>query len=245
MSSELKNVFQLIEQFEGIFDEYQQSIKKSSDAIIQNLSNAWKQLKNENETIISLENKIEKQKSELTGLKLKLEEVEKKLEDLKSTKGDLTTKINELRAEIERLNDDLNGPRLELEDLTSKLNAINEKISVKEKDVSDLEQKKLDFENQEEQLKATYTGDKLEELNVKLKQLKRNNFFTSFLMEHSEEEIPEVDIIAKIMSMGKCKLDELKQELDIPPIMAVRTIKQLAVKGIINLNEDTNEITIP
>ena len=65
------------------------------------------------------------------------------------------------------------------------------------------------------------------------------------MIENSEEEIPEVDIIATIMAQGSCNLDELKKLLDVPPIMAVRTIKQLAVKGIINLDENTNIITLP
>jgi len=47
------------------------------------------------------------------------------------------------------------------------------------------------------------------------------------------------------MTHGSCNLDELKKLLDVPPIMAVRTIKQLAVKGIINLDEQTNIVTLP
>ncbi|MFW9929664.1 MAG: hypothetical protein ACFFD1_09755 [Candidatus Thorarchaeota archaeon] len=85
----------------------------------------------------------------------------------------------------------------------------------------------------------------MEDLNNKMRVLKRNNFFTSFLIENSEIEIPEVDIIATIMSQCSCDLEELKKLLDVPPIMAVRTIKQLAVKGIIKLDEDTNIITLP
>jgi len=41
------------------------------------------------------------------------------------------------------------------------------------------------------------------------------------------------------MAQGSCNLDELKKLIFIPPIMAVKTIKQLAVKGIINLDEDS------
>ncbi|MHA1522198.1 MAG: hypothetical protein ACTSRK_18640 [Promethearchaeota archaeon] len=39
-------------------------------------------------------------------------------------------------------------------------------------------------------------------------------------------------------------MNEIKKQLDITPIMAVRTIRQLAVQGIIDLNEDTNEMSI-
>ena len=47
------------------------------------------------------------------------------------------------------------------------------------------------------------------------------------------------------MDKGEAKLDDLKKLLDVPPIMAVRTIKQLAVKGILNLDESTNRVTLP
>ena len=75
--------------------------------------------------------------------------------------------------------------------------------------------------------------------------MKQKNFFSNFLIENSDDEIHEVGILAKIMEQGKGNLNEIKQQLDVPPIMAVRTIKQLAVKGIINLDEDKNEITLP
>jgi len=245
MSTKLKDVLGLIEQLESTFDEYLQSFKKNTDEILNNIGNSWKNLKLEQEEIKKIDENIEKQKSELTELNIILEEIDKKVESLKVNKEELTSKITELTNTRNRLQSDLEGPKMELNDITSKLNSINNKISVKESEKNALEQKKIDNENRESQLKTMYTEEKMQDLNFKLAQLKRNNFFTSFLMENSEEKIPEVDIIATIMTQGSCNLDELKKLLDVPPIMAVRTIKQLAVKGIINLDEDTDIITIP
>ena len=245
MSTNLKTVLGLIEQLESTFDEYLQSFKKNTDEILNNIGNSWKNLKLEQEEIKKIDENIEKQKSELTELKIILEEIDKKVEGLKVNKEELTSKITELTNTRNRLQSDLEGPKMEINDITSKLNSINNKISVKESEKNALEQKKIDNENRESQLKTMYTEEKMQDLNFKLAQLKRNNFFTSFLMDNSEEKIPEVDIIATIMTQGSCNLDELKKLLDVPPIMAVRTIKQLAVKGIINLDEDTDIITIP
>ena len=245
MSTKLKDVLGLIEQLESTFDEYLQSFKKNTDEILNNIGNSWKNLKLEQEEIKKIDENIEKQKSELTELKIILEEIDKKVEGLKVNKEELTSKITELTNTRNRLLSDLESPKMELNDIMSKLNSINDKISVKESEKNALEQKKIDNENKESQLKTMYTEEKMQDLNFKLAQLKRNNFFTSFLMENSEEKIPEVDIIATIMTQGSCNLDELKKLLDVPPIMAVRTIKQLAVKGIINLDEDTDIITIP
>ncbi len=245
MSSSLKDILGSIEQLEKYFDEYQQALKKNSENIIQNLSSTWKLMKLEHDDLQKIENNIEIQKNELTGLKIKSDDLNKKIESLKSTKNESLSKVSELKGTLERVYDDLKTPKAEHENLLSKLNTINEKIASKELEKSQLDQKKIDNENRENQLKTTYTEQKMEDLELKLTHLKRDNYFTSFLIENSKEDIPEVDIIATIMTQGSCNLDELKKLLDVPPIMAVRTIKQLAVKGIINLDEDTNIITMP
>jgi hypothetical protein len=128
--------------------------------------------------------------------------------------------------------------------LTYKLNYINEQITAKETEKTTLDQKKVDNESRESDMKSDYTK-KMADLEKEINESKQMSFFTSFLMENSDEEIHEVDILATIMEKGKANLDDLKKQLDVPPIMAVRTIKQMAVKGIINLNESSNEVTLP
>jgi len=245
MSSNLNDILGTIEQLEKYFDEYQQSLKKNSENIIQNLSLTWKNMQLELEDVKKLEEATEVQNNELTELNTKSDDLTKKIEVLKSSKNGLQAKISELQKSIEQISDELKGPKLELEGLQSKLKIFNDKIVLKEKENSQLEQKKIDNENREKQIRTMYTDEKMQNLDFKLKQLKRNNYFTSFLIENSEEEISEVDILATIMAQGSCNLNELKKLLSVPPIMAVRTIKQLAVKGIINLDEDSNVITMP
>ena len=245
MSSNLNDILGTIEQLEKYFDEYQQSLQKNSENIIQNLSLTWKKMQLEHEEVKKLEEKINIQSNELTELKTKSDDLDKRMGILKSSKSDLQAKTSELQKSIEQLCDDLKGPKLELENLQSKLKIVSDKIVTKENDNSLLDQKKIDNENRERHLRAEYTEEKMKDLDLKLNHLKRNNYFTSFLIENSKEEISEVDILATIMAQGSCNLDELKKLLSIPPIMAVRTIKQLAVKGIINLDEDSNVITMP
>jgi predicted RNase H-like nuclease (RuvC/YqgF family) len=202
-------------------------------------------VKLEQDEILKHERSIENQNSEITELKIRLDDLTKKVDNLKQINEELLAKNTELNTNIERLSNDLTAPSMELEEILSKSDTINQKITNLENENSELDQKKMENQNREKELKTLYTEDKMEELNQKMQILKRNNFFTSFLIENSEEEIPEVDIIATIMSKGSCDLDELKKLLDVPPIMAVRTIKQLSVKGIIKLDEDTNIITLP
>jgi len=245
MSSNLNDILGTIEQLEKYFDEYQQSLKKNSENIIQNLSLTWKKMQLELEEVKKLEEAIEVQNNELTELNTKSDDLAKKIEVLKSSKNGLQAKTSELQKSIEQISDELKGPKIELEGLQSKLKIFNDKIVSKESDNKLLDKKKIDNENRERHLRTEYSEEKMKDLDLKLNHLKRNNYFTSFLIENSEEEISEVDILATIMAQGSCNLNELKKLLSVPPIMAVRTIKQLAVKGIINLDEDTNIITMP
>ncbi|MHA1240827.1 MAG: hypothetical protein ACTSQU_08525 [Promethearchaeota archaeon] len=245
MSLNLNDILGTVEMLEKFFDEYQQSLKKNSENIIQNLSLTWKKMQLELEDVKKLEETIEIQNNELTELNTKSDDLAKKIDVLKSSKNGLQAKILELQKSTEQISDDFKGPKLELEDLQSKLKNVNNKIVTKENDNNLLDQKKIDNENRERHLRTEYSDDKMKALDLKLDHLKRNNYFTSFLIENSQEELSEVDILATIIAEGSCNLNELKKLLSVPPIMAVRTIKQLAVKGIINLDEDTNIITMP
>ncbi|TFG24077.1 MAG: hypothetical protein EU532_12900 [Promethearchaeota archaeon] len=239
-----KEILALIEQFETSFDTYQQLLKKHSEDIIQNLSNAWKNMKTVQAENEKLKEKIREQNAEITSLKTESEGLDKKLEDLKATKDELSSKITELTTTFETTTNDLKKPEFELENLSSKLDSVNEQITAKETEKTTLDQKKVDNETRESDMKADY-AKRMADLEKEINESKQTSFFTSFLMENSDEEIHEVDILAAIMEKGTANLDDLKKQMDVPPIMAVRTIKQMAVKGIINLNESTNEVTLP
>lgn len=239
-----KEILSLIEQFETAYDTYHQQMQKNSDVIIQNLSKAWKKMKTmqaENEKLIE---KIREQNSEITGLRTESEGVEKKLTETKEKKDELTAKITELTTTLEATANDKKKPEFELETLTSKVNSINEQITTKESEKTTLDQKKVDNENIEQDMKDDY-AKRMAELEKEVAELRQSSFFTSFIMENSDEEIPEVDVLATIMEKGASSLDQLKKLMDIPPILATRTIKQMAVKGIINLDENTNEVSLP
>ena len=244
MSSNIKELLGLVEQFETAFDTFYQTFESNSKDILQSLSEIWKNAKAEEIEIKKLEEIIRQQNLELMELRTKADELDKKIEIPRTKKEDLISKITELKTTLERAVNDKKTPQFELDNLISKLNSVNEKISMKENEKTRLDQKKIDNENREAELKASYSEEKMEELDKKLKEIKRNNFFTAFLIENSDEEIPEVDIIATIMQQGSCKLDDLKKILDVPPIMATRTIKQLAIKNIINLDENSGIVTM-
>jgi len=238
-----KDVLSLIEQFENIFDSYNQGLKKNFDEITQNVSIIYKNMKIEQESIKKLEETIHIQNSELTGLNTKSSELDGKIKELKTKKEELNTKLIDLKATLERNINDLKKPEFELDSLVSSLKSVNDKIQEKENNKNHLDQNKLDNEKKEKELQTNYSEQKMAELEVRLQDIKQKSFFSSFLMDHSDAEIPEVDILANILNLkGKTNMDALKKGLDIPPIMATRTIKQLAVKGIINLDGDNIQL---
>ncbi len=239
-----KEILSNIEQFETAFDTYWQLLQKNNEEVLAQLRSAWKSMQAEQKETDTINENLSTQNSELTELRTKSEELDKIIEGLKTKKDELTSKISELGTTLETTIHDSKTPEFELTNLEEKLANVNEKIIAKDSEKTSLDQKKVENENREKELNDNYSG-KMGELEKKLAQMKLENFFTSFLIDNSDEEIHEVDIIATIIDKGNVKLDDLKKLLDIPPIMAVRTIKQLAVKGIINLDENTNIVTIP
>ena len=210
-----KEILSFIEQFETAFDTYSQQMQKNNDTIIQNLSKAWKKMKlvqAENEKLIE---KIREQNSEITGLRTEFEGVEKKLTETKEKKDELSAKITELTTTLETTTSDMKKPEFEFETLISKVNSINEQITTKESEKTTLDQKKVDNEHLEQNMKDDYTK-RMAELDKEVAELRKSSFFTSFIMENSDEEIPEVDVLATIMEKGKSGLDELKKLMDIP-----------------------------
>jgi chromosome segregation ATPase len=239
-----KEILSLIEQFETAFDTFWQVLQKNNEEVLSHLKSAWRTMQAEQKEGETIKEKVSTQNSELTELRTKSEELDRTIEGLKVKKDELTTKISELTSSQETSINDLKGPQFELENLEGKLTAVNDKIIAKDSEKTTLDQKTVENENREIELTETYQK-KMDDAEVKINQLRKENFFTSFLIEHSDEEIHEVSILAKIMENGSSKLDDLKKLLDVPPIMAVRTIKQMSVKGILNLDESTGTVTLP
>ncbi len=233
-----------IEQFETAFDTYNQKIQSSVKEFSEKLSSIWKNMKILKDENSSLVETIKDQDANLMTLRTDSESLDKKIKELKTSKDELTSKCAELSSELEQLNSKQKEPEFKLINFHSKLTKVNERIKNRESEKNNLEQKKLENIQLEQQKKDEFE-QKLVEIEKRIDRLREQNFFTSFIIENSDQDIFEVDIIASIFEKGKCNMNEIKKQLDLTPIMAVRTIKQLAVQGIIELNEDTNEISLP
>ena len=233
-----------IEQFETAFDTYNQKMQSGMKEFSEKLSSLWKNikiLKDENSALVET---IKEQDAHLMTLRTDSESLDKKIQELKTTKDGLTSKSTELSTELERLTSKQKEPEFQLINLNSKLSEVNDRIKSREAEKTQLDQKKVENTQLEEQKKKEFEQKQVE-IEKRIGKLKEQNFFTSFIIENSDQDIFEVDIIATILEKGKCNLNEMKKQLDLTPIMAVRTIKQLAVQGIVELNEDTNEIALP
>ena len=233
-----------IEQFETAFDTYNQKMQSNMKEFSEKLSSVWKNmklLKDENSTLVET---IKEQDANLMTLRTESESLDKNIQELNTNKDGLTSKCSELSLELERLTSKQKEPEFQLINIHSKLSKVNEGVNNRESEKTKLDQKKVENIQIEEQKKKEF-AQKLEEIENQITKLKEKYFFSSFIIENSDQDIFEVDILATILEKGKCNMNEMKKQLDLTPIMAVRTIKQLAVQGIIDLNEDTNEISLP
>lgn len=212
-------LFKLQIQFEDINKNFQDSQNRTDE------------LKSEINTLKDSYNKIDKNLSEckedLESIKSKLKTVGSNLSAKESEKEVLEQKR---RDNEEKHRNVLSAHSKELDEFK-----IKNEINLKEFDQVGL--------NKIKEIKDRWSK-KLEEVEKQFNEFKRNDFFTLFLIENSDEKIPELDIITMLIEKQNCSLDELKKHIDLPPILAVRTIKQMEVKELLKIDEESNTVSL-
>ncbi|MFX0183899.1 MAG: hypothetical protein ACFE95_12515 [Candidatus Hodarchaeota archaeon] len=146
--------------------------------------------------------------------------------------------IEETHNEKKVLSEKLDTTRKEIEKIKNEISMRREKIAYFIKTNQDLElkfQTELDTKDTE--------NKKLEEV---IKKLEAENAVISYLLEESAEDIPEVDILAAVMKLGRTTKEQLKQELEgiISPVLITRTIGRMAEKDLLNIDESRDIISL-
>lgn len=197
----------------------------------QDLQNRIRELKSEIDTIKGsheeIDNNLSKSKEELENIKSKLKILESNLSAKESEKEVLEQKKKD--NEEKHRNALLTYSR-KLDDFKIKINKNLEEFD------------KVSLDNIKE-IKDQWSK-KLIDLEKQFNDLKRDNFFTLFLIENYGENIPELEIISILAEKQNCNLDELKNQIDLPPILAIRTIKQMEVKAILKIDEESYTVSI-
>jgi len=194
------------------------------------------------------QNRIDELKLEINTLKDSYGKIDKNLseckEDLENIKSKLKTVESNLSAK-ESEKEVLEQKRRDNEE--KRRNAVSahskelDEFKIKnEKNLKEFDQMGL---NQIKEIKDRMSK-KLEEVEKQFNEFKRNYFFTLFLIENSDEKIPELEIITILMEKQNCNLDELKQQIDLPPILAVRTLKQMEVKELLKIDEESKTVSL-
>lgn len=211
--------FKLRIHFEDINKKFK-TTKNQIDDIEIKISESKKSLEHLDADLIKTKEELENYKIESKNLKLNISAKESEKVVLEQKRNDNEEKKNELLLEISKKSE-----------------------SIKEDHINKIEEFKKECSNKFEELKFGWSK-KLDNEKQQINKFKKNNFFTSFLIDYSEENIPELDIITTLIEKKQCNLDDLKNTIDLPPILAVRTIKQMAVKQIIDLDEDNNIVSV-
>ncbi|MHA2223737.1 MAG: hypothetical protein ACXAC8_00810 [Candidatus Hodarchaeales archaeon] len=156
--------------------------------------------------------------------------------------------IEELQGKKIRLNE-INEEKKELTNAKEKITRETEKIK---KEIAEKREyiASLIKSNQELEMKLKTEIDakaaENKELFKYLETIKAKNAVISFLLEESAEDIPEVDILAAVMKLGRTTKEQLKVELEgrISPVMISRTLGRMAEKRLLNYNQQNDTISI-
>ena len=151
-----QEILALIEQFETAYDTYWQVLQKHNEEVLSQLREAWKFMQAEQKEEDTIKDRLSSQNSELTELRTKSEELDKTMEGLNTKKDEFTSKISELTNTLETSVNDLKKPGFEFTQLEDKLSSVNEKIISKEEQKTVLDQKTVENENREIELKNSY-----------------------------------------------------------------------------------------
>lgn len=148
-------------------------------------------------------------------------------------------RLDELRHEVTTLGNTITSTNREVEQLKATITQKREHIGELMKANQELEEKlKVEMN-----VKVTEKAD----LERTVTTMEDENAVISYLLEESAEDIPEVDILASVLRLGKVNKDQLKQELEgiVSPVMLTRTLGRMAEKRILNFDESRDIISYP
>ena len=211
-----------------------QDLRESKDyleTLIKEKEAVNSQITEQEAKISSLQEEINSQANLKEELVRKQANTAEELQTKKNRSEEIQTEKNSIVEALQTINDEINS-------LKSEITQKRERIALLTKENQDLEIKlKTEIETKESENV---------ELRKELETLKANNAVISFLLEESAEDIPEVDILAAVMKLGKTSKDELKTTLEglISPVIITRTLGRMTEKGLLNYDESNDVISI-
>jgi hypothetical protein len=188
-------------------------------------------------------------------LQLEIDKFNSSSKTTEQTINEETETLKKLKSELESLDSSISAKESEKGALENKkkineekkkealLTHSNEIESFKAENKRKMEENDNEIEKKISEFKEKCLN-KTEELKKQFDDYQNKNFFKLFLIDHSDENIPEFEIINILMENQVCDLDELKSFIDLPPILALRTIKQMEAKKIIQVDEETNTVSL-
>lgn len=205
--------------------------------------------KNYLETLIKEKEAVDTQ---ITEQEAKISSLQDEINNQANLKEELVRKQANYVEELQTKKNRLDELQIETNETTETLQTVNNEIDNLKSEISQKREKiaTLTKTNQELEIKLKTEIDAKEaektELRKELEALKANNAVISFLLEESAEDIPEVDILAAVMKLGRTTKDQLKQTLEgqISPVLITRTLGRMAEKNLLNYDE-SNDIISP
>ncbi|MFX1504483.1 MAG: hypothetical protein ACFFDC_00045 [Promethearchaeota archaeon] len=208
-----------------------------------------KETKDYLETLIKEKEAVDTQ---ITEQEAKISSLQEEINSKANLKEELVRKQINTSEELQAKRNRSDEIQVEIKDITGALQTINDEINNLKTEITQKRERiaALIKENQDLEIKLKTEIEEKEAENLELKKeldaLKAENAVISFLLEESAEDIPEVDILAAVMKLGKTSKDELKKSLEgkISPVIITRTLGRMAEKDLLHYNESNDVISI-
>lgn len=219
--------------------QFQGSKKDSIQALLDNLAKELSEhgtqltaLKQEVATLDAACNDLEKTRNELeqriSSLKSSTSEKTQQITTLTSQKNDLSSRKSSLLQELRQKQD-------EFQRLTQVISSIEDELAALQQQLAAVEARKEQMIQEKEA--------QLKELEDKLSKAKDENPIAHFLVYESDVELPAVELLAVILqNNGTLSVDDIKREVDLPPVVVTSQLKRMAQKGVIRLDETTGDV---
>ena len=222
--------------------------------ILEDIKRDIEELSSRKSNVISTTNMtIESTADDVRAIPDYIESLKRTLEDLQQSNKELEEKIMQIQQSIETVQTEIEIQQSNKSDLNEAEIKKREYKENLERQITDLQNKKISLEAELETLSATAQhketeynhlqgsakseienmDQKIREAEMRLQQIKEDNKLIVYLMEAGLLDVPEAEIVSVIASYPNgLKLDEIKEKVSMPPVRVQPTINTLLEKVV-------------
>jgi chromosome segregation ATPase len=234
------------------FIRSEEALDRLGDDIKQLIFSRVQELRESKEYLDTLIKEKQAVDAQITEQEAKIAAYQEDINNKANLKDELIKRQNNEVEEAQRKEIELEEKSNEKKILGGKLETTSKEIDKIKSEISQRREKIAHFVKTNQELELKFQTElnardvEIKNLEEEIKGLEAENAVISYLLEESAEDIPEVDILAAIMKLGRTNKDQLKQELEgiISPVLITRTLGRMAEKNLLVYDESRDLISL-